>query len=291
MSSTFKALSALALLRARKPFVILNGARDADDASMRVACPAEVALHLQQQSIALAKRWGGKAYAGVRRGSLGYKNFVDSTAELRFITMAQLAALDDDERRAFFVNLYNALLFHAAATIKVPIRLALRSRSFFTSFAYAIADTSFTLDDIEHGVLRENLPIPGKNRPQFLSCDPRLSLRVSFDPRIHFVLVCGGRSSPPIRLYTAANIDIALGTAAKAFCASEVVLHPESHRVELSPFLRRFAADFGVDTYAQLTTIATYLPESTSTMLRFMMASGRPLTLSYRARDWSLNAK
>lgn len=42
------------------------------------------------------------------------------------------------------------------------------------------------------------------------------------DPRIHFALVCGAKSCPPIKLYSADNLDEGLGGAAEAFCSGEV---------------------------------------------------------------------
>ena len=40
------------------------------------------------------------------------------------------------------------------------------------------------------------------------------------DPRIHFALVCGAKSCPPIRVYTPASLEVALEAAAQAFCSS-----------------------------------------------------------------------
>ena len=40
------------------------------------------------------------------------------------------------------------------------------------------------------------------------------------DPRIHFALVCGAKSCPPIRVYTPASLEAGLEAAAQAFCSS-----------------------------------------------------------------------
>ena len=45
---------------------------------------------------------------------------------------------------------------------------------------------------------------PGSLRRQFKRTDPRLKNAIprrDFDPRIHFALVCGAKSCPPIRVY------------------------------------------------------------------------------------------
>ena len=47
------------------------------------------------------------------------------------------------------------------------------------------------------------------------------------DPRIHFALVCGAKSCPPIRVYTPASLEAGLEAAAQAFCSSVSPAHPE----------------------------------------------------------------
>ena len=38
------------------------------------------------------------------------------------------------------------------------------------------------------------------------------------DPRIHFALVCGAKSCPPIKVYTSGALEEGLEAAASAFC-------------------------------------------------------------------------
>ena len=44
------------------------------------------------------------------------------------------------------------------------------------------------------------------------------------DPRIHFALVCGAKSCPPIRVFSAANLEFGLAAAAKNFLDSETTV-------------------------------------------------------------------
>ena len=39
---------------------------------------------------------------------------------------------------------------------------------------------------------------------------------------VHFALVCGARSCPPIRAYSIKNLDRGLDLATRAFCAENV---------------------------------------------------------------------
>ena len=51
----------------------------------------------------------------------------------------------------------------------------------------------YSLDDIEHGILRCNRPHPG-GEVMFQDGDPRMEFMMKeLDPRIHFALVCGAK--------------------------------------------------------------------------------------------------
>ena len=58
----------------------------------------------------------------------------------------------------------------------------------------------------------------------FLAGDPRLSLTVPLDPRVHFALVCGAKSCPPIRIFKTRNLERGLVAAARNFCDQEVAV-------------------------------------------------------------------
>jgi hypothetical protein len=121
------------------------------------------------------------------------------------------------ERIAFFINTYNALIVHGTVVHGTPSNL-LKRLKFFGSCIYSIGGVNYSADDIEHGILRANatspasvgalLGLPILKKPQFRDGDPRRSVVVDpMDPRIHFALVCGAQSCPPIKLYTPDNLE------------------------------------------------------------------------------------
>ena len=147
------------------------------------------------------------------RASPEFDAYVDAAAELQTV---DVHALTRAERVAFFLNVYNALVVHATAVVGPPSGFFDRL-SYFDRHAYDIGGHAYTCDDIEHGVLRGNRPgaasleailgAPGVSRGPFGSGDPRAAHTcVPMDPRIHFALVCGARSCPPIRTYTAEGL-------------------------------------------------------------------------------------
>ncbi|KAA0175563.1 hypothetical protein FNF27_02973 [Cafeteria roenbergensis] len=120
--------------------------------------------------------------------------------------------------KAFFLNLYNAMVCHGLCAFGRSPTLAMTC--FFDRVQYRVGPWRLSLNDIEHGVLRCNRPRPSSLSAPFGACDARkcLSFR-SVDPRVHFALNCGARSCPAIRIYCPFSVDKALDTAVAAFLA------------------------------------------------------------------------
>ncbi len=75
---------------------------------------------------------------------------------------------------------------------------------FFNYTSYVIGGHLYSLQDIENGVLRSNRRGVGAFSKQFASGDPRLKVMLEkHEPLIHFALVCGAKSCPPIKTYSA----------------------------------------------------------------------------------------
>jgi len=70
--------------------------------------------------------------------------------------------------------------------------------------SYFIGGYTYSLNDIENGILRSNRKALGAFRKPFGKNDPRLKVALKrVEPKIHFALVCGAKSCPPIKTYTA----------------------------------------------------------------------------------------
>lgn len=74
----------------------------------------------------------------------------------RELQRADLQPLSAPARRCLFLNLYNALTVHAvaAAAAERPLASVAEVPGFWRRFAYDVGGEVFSLDDIEHGVLR-----------------------------------------------------------------------------------------------------------------------------------------
>lgn len=166
--------------------------------------------------------------------------------QLKSISPARLveSVHSDDEKKAFWVNLYNA--YTQVFLKQNPDQYKRRGR-FFGNRAIEIAGYRFSLDDIEHGILRRSKIkwslgylgklFPGKNEKLLRVNKP--------DYRIHFALNCGAKSCPPVAFYKPENIHQQLELATRAYLSGEVQYDEAANRVSLPAIMGWFRRDFG----------------------------------------------
>lgn len=191
---------------------------------------------------AIGERLATAAIAAWRGDVVGLAALEEAAAELTTFDPAALA--EGAERSAFWVNVYNALVLHAA--LRFGVRDSVREvAGFFNRAAYCIGGTRFSLTEIEHGVVRGNRPpLPGLP-PPFAPGDARLALVCRPpDPRIHFVLHCATRSCPLPRPYRAETLDNDLDVAVATFLLGGGV-ELDGGNVRLSALFDLYRDDFG----------------------------------------------
>ncbi|KAL3141127.1 hypothetical protein ABBQ38_003478 [Trebouxia sp. C0009 RCD-2024] len=268
----------------------------------RARGPSEVSEGLRQLILRLYDKHltaDGKAldYEALKRDPV-FKTYAKATAELQKV---EIAPLDREERMAFFINIYNAVVVHALAVFGPASNLQQRL-TFFNSIKYNIGGQDYSANDMEHGVLRGNRPTPASpwvllGVPQwssgyFKATDPRAAYVVSpVDPRIHFALVCGAKSCPPIKVYTPATLQEGLDSATSAFCEGEVIVHKEAKTVELSKIFKWYKQDFGPP-HQLFPWLLPYLPPSAKADLQELLntVGSKHIKVKYRHYDWALNS-
>ena len=146
------------------------------------------------------------------------------------------------QRLALWINAYNTLV--ARGILALEIRRSIWDvPDFFDRIRLRAGNLVFSLNEIEHGLLRGNRPHPLSPGVPFPAGDPRLAHAITpLEPRIHFAISCGARSCPPVRRYDPAGLDEQLDEATRAFVTREVVL--EGQTVTVSPIFQWFRADF-----------------------------------------------
>lgn len=194
------------------------------------------------------------------------------------LTLTELSkTLDNDEmRKAFWINIYNA---YTTIYLKPSPEVILKSISrkiFFNKKIIHFKNCSFTLNEIEHDILRKSKIWWSKgylNKVLVKPCFHQLRVQ-KFDTRIHFALNCGGLGCPPIRFYEAENLNEQLEIATQAFLFSEV--KKEKNGLKISKLFDWYIGDFG-GKKGLINFFKKYqiLPPET-----------RQVTISYSAYNW-----
>jgi hypothetical protein len=171
---------------------------------------------------------------------------------------------------AFWINAYNALtikgvLDHYPIT---SVRKVKPFGGFFSRIKFQVGGRSYTLDDIEHGIIRYEFGAP----------------------RIHFVLICASLGCPIMenRAFFPETLEERLDIAAAKFINNpeKVRLDRENGILYLSQIFEWYAEDFEDTHDSVINFISEYLPEVDAAFLK-----GKEVQIQYVQYDWSLNAQ
>ena len=202
-------------------------------------------------------------------------NYINQLKDLNYSELVNNLK-DDNDKKAFWINLYNAYTNYSLH--ENPDQYKSRSK-FFRNKNIVVAGKTFSLDKIEHGLLRKskikwslgylNKLSPGKIEKQ---------LRVSkLDYRIHFALNCGAKSCPPIAFYNPENLNAQLNVATNTFLSGEAVYNKETNILQLPTLISWFRRDFG----GKKNVVALLKQKN------IIQASVQP-KIKFKKYDWSL---
>lgn len=147
----------------------------------------------------------------------------------------------DDAKKTFWINIYNAY-FQILSN-----REKLDRKSIFKERAIVIAQRQFSLDEIEHGILRKyrwKLSFGYLANPFVSSLIKNLAVEKT-DYRIHFALNCGAKSCPPIAFYSFEKIATQLNNAMYSFIIAETTIDKNTKTITTSKLLYWYRGDFG----------------------------------------------
>lgn len=148
---------------------------------------------------------------------------------------------DDDKKKTFWINIYNAFFQILRKEQKID------KPDIYKKKLFTIAGESFSLDDVEHGILRRFRYKYSLGLVANIFA-PRLIKKLAVDKldyRIHFALNCGAKSCPPIAFYKKEQINAQLDMATQAFLEGESDFDDENKTLHTTALFQWFAADFG----------------------------------------------
>ena len=283
----------------------LNNVSDSNSIAGQLSF-SDLSKRLQSTSLKLTDKFvsldGKRVSYKAMRTSPDFDAFVALSEQLRFLSLEELIQLHDRQKIAFFSNIYNSLIIHATCVLGSPADSPSARGDFFSGRSgakYLIANLPFSPDDIEHGILRANLPHPSSPHALsfFNSSDTlRSSLAIkleNFDPRIHFILNCGASSCPPIKILSSENLEEALSAAAAGYLASEVHVDESEKILRLPKLLFWYGKDFGsnleeilIKVVKMMRNISSVRATIDSILTKGTLAEYK---VEYNPYDWTLN--
>jgi hypothetical protein len=217
-----------------------------------------------------------------------FQQYQNIAALLQTFTIPYLQNRND--KLAFWINLYNFLVIDGIMRFGVATSVR-DTKDFFPKTSYRLGEYLFSLDDIEHGILRNNQPRPYSLSRQFTNTDPRHAFCIKPpDQRIHCCLVYGAKSSPPLMVYTPDQLNTQLNQAVTRFLASEngLRLDRDRNQIWLNRVLYWYRQEVEQGGKTLLGIVEDVQPEKDK---QFIQQNRSKLTLRFLDYDWSLNGK
>ncbi|KAK8526130.1 hypothetical protein V6N13_017192 [Hibiscus sabdariffa] len=236
-----------------------------------------------------------EAYASDDRHHVDYYRIGKSEEFRRYLNLTRdlqrvdLQLLTPDEKLAFFLNLFNAMVIHAVVTIGHPDGI-LNRRAFFNDFQYVIGGYPYSLSVIQNGILRNNRKSPYSLVRPFGKGDRRLQFApAKVNPLIHFGLCNGTRSSPTVRFFTAQGVEAELRSAAREYFQNGAIeINLERRTVSLTRIIKWFSVDFGAEKEV-VKWVMNYVDAAKAGLLMHLLADGGPINMVYQDYDWAGN--
>ncbi|KAJ6678849.1 hypothetical protein OIU85_009324 [Salix viminalis] len=225
--------------------------------------------------------------------SVGKKQLEYASGALRkFRTLVEQLAkvnpihLSCNEKLAFWINLYNALIMHAYLAYGVP-RSDLKLFSLMQKAAYTVGGHYFSAAAIEYVILKMKPPL---HRPQIalllalhklrLSEEQQKSVIDAHEPLVAFALSCGMYSSPAVRVFTAKNVREELKEAQHDFIRASAGVSNKGKL--LVPKMLHCFAKGSVDDTNLAVWISHYLPPSQAAFVEQCISQRRQSLLGSR---------
>ena len=225
------------------------------------------------------------AYDDYSRSTL----FHDYRSLTRALTACEPSLIENDnERKTFWLNLYNGLAINAVISHRLKQELKAH-KLFYSQTCYQVGRYPWSLDKIEHGVLRANRTKFRSFTKPFGSSHKVLPLLLAeCDPRIHAALYTPCQSSPVFSAYSSEYLDQQLDTACREMVANDVVI--TGNCLKLPMIFKWYQKDFG--TPIDVVSFITHHMEDKQAAAELQeKMKNKQLKLDYIPYSWVINAR
>ncbi|XP_010253933.1 PREDICTED: uncharacterized protein LOC104595065 isoform X1 [Nelumbo nucifera] len=180
--------------------------------------------------------------------------------DLRFLT--------DQQKLAFWINMYNACIMHGFLQYGVPSSPE-KLLSLMNKATLNIGGNKINAQAIEHFILRQQSSYKLKDINWKVEKDDKEATVRSIygldspEPNVTFALCCGTRSSPAVRIYTAQSVSTELEKSKVEYLQASLVV-TTSRRLFIPELLLQNMLDFAGDVESLVEWICHQLPTSGS---------------------------
>ncbi len=217
-----------------------------------------------------------------------FKEYLAATALLQKLDLVYLTTRE--ERLAFWLNLYNFLVIDGIFEFGVTKNIQ-NVKGFFTKTTYRIGENLFSLDDLEHGILRNNQRRPYSLFRQFSGSDPRKIFCIDPpDLRLHCCFCTGTKSTPALNVYMPKKLDQQLDSAVVRFLLTNGLrLDRKKNELWLSRIFYWYRKDFDIGSKNLLDFVMDALRQQE--IGQFIQEHRKTIIPRFMDYDWSLNGK
>jgi hypothetical protein len=223
--------------------------------------------------------WDSLLKAHVRNGLVDYDAFERAPSFARYLASLDtvtVAALDESERLAFWINVYNAYTIQLINRHheRTSIRNINRSLGFlqlkgpWNERLVRAGGKVYTLDEVFHRVLRK----------QFR------------EPRMHFAVVPASKGAPPLRneAYTGAQLEVQLEDQTKRLLSDTLWTWYRRGVMGLNQVMLSYERDFASTRQELVQFVAPYVTLRPQEEQKKRLTEG-PVIVQGRPYDWALN--
>ena len=222
----------------------------------------------------------------------------DAASALKRINMVEFSLNGKPvEKLAFFLNIYNGLRIHSAYLLGQPSSMYGWS-AFGTRMSYAVGCMLFSLNEIEHCILRRNL-----NPPKIIlsvaandTLFTKLFITTKKDPRVNFCLNYGTKSSSTfIPVFNdVSRVEETMKQGAERFLQDQMVVDVVKQKIKIPKICYWYGKDFIDDgptakkqkDYAHDVALAVYPLLTTAQKSKFNKIYS-DATVRFRKFQWS----
>merc|ERR1712038_1620031 len=216
-----------------------------------------------------------------------YAEFEENVCELQGIDMN---SMDDNTKTAFIINVYNLMIKYSRTKYQPRKDSTAQRAGYFTKVLTNIGNELFSFQDLENGILRANALPPYALKTVFQAGDERVHhILKKVDPRIHFALNCGAKSCPPVKKFSARDIQEELRIVALAFCEQEdnVRIDVEANELHLNMIFKWYRPDFASNVSGLPKALLPYLLNDRKKCLQVLIDKNVKIKVKFNMYDWS----